>query len=221
MRNSYLCFSRSIHTRHEYSIASRLLDGEGDCELIRAIARTVSKTFWVPFYEPRAFDRYDTLWEIAKDLRLLRSASCKSSQNSMMVYFSPNVQLMIHSSPSLHTCLGVEEGSSSVAGSVAASWACEKEEEEEEAEEVPLHKLVEEEGAELTDDETRIKKHQENDSAGCGGGRELGGGRSSTGGGDGNGDSDGGINDLSSLWANISLTVRLGSIYSTPGMFWN
>ena len=115
----------------------------------------------------------------------------------------------------------MEEGSPSVAGSAAASWACGGEEEEDEAEEIPLHKLVEEEGAELTDDETRIKKHHENDSAGCGGGRELGEGRRSTGDGDGNGDSDGGINDLRSLWANISLTVRLGSIYCTPGMFWN
>jgi len=31
------------------------------------------------------------------------------------------------------------------------------------------------------------------------------------------GDRDDGINDLRSLWENISLTVRLGSIYSTPG----
>jgi len=183
------------------------------------MACTVSKTFWVLFHEPHAFDRYDTLWEIAKDLRLVRSASCKSSQNSMMVYFSPNVQLIIHSPPPLRTCLGVEEGSPSVAGSAAASWASKKDEEEDEAE-VPLHKLVEEEGAELTDDETGIKKHQDNDGAGCGGGRELGG-RSSTGDGDGDGDRDDGINDLRSLWANISLTVRLGSIYSTPGVFWN
>ena len=48
-----------------------ILDGENDCELVRAIARTVSQTFWVSSDEPQArpFDRYDNLREIAKDLR--------------------------------------------------------------------------------------------------------------------------------------------------------
>jgi hypothetical protein len=61
----------------KFCVYARLLDGEGDCEIVRAIARTVSKTFWVPLYEPRAFDRYETLREIVEDLQC--GASCKSS----------------------------------------------------------------------------------------------------------------------------------------------
>jgi hypothetical protein len=61
-----------------------------------ASSRAVSKTFWAPLHEPRAFDRYDTLWQIAKDLR--RGASCKSSKNITMTYFLcfPNVKLPFH-----------------------------------------------------------------------------------------------------------------------------
>jgi len=55
-------------------------------------------------------------------------------------------------------CLGLEDGSCSVAGSAAACSAFEKEEEED----VQLHKLVEE-GAELTDDEIGTKEHQDDD----------------------------------------------------------
>jgi len=135
-----------------------------------------------------------------------------------MVYFSPNVQLIMHSPPSLHTRLGVEGGSSSVAGSATAPWASDEEEEAEEAVDVPLHKLVEE-GAGLTDDETGIKEHQDDDNAGRGGGKELRGGRgrSST----GDGDLDDGFNDLRLMLENISLKVHLDSTYITPGVFWN
>ena len=51
--------------------------------------------------------------------------------------------------PSLRICLGVEDGSHSVAGPVAASWASEREAKEAEAEDVPLSKK----GAKLIDDE--------------------------------------------------------------------
>lgn len=110
------------------------------------------------------------------------------------------------------------------AGSAAASWASGKEEEEDEAEEVPLHKPVEEAGGELTNGETRIKKHQDNDSAGCGGGRELGGGRSSTGDGDGAGDRDDGINDRCgkishSQYALVPYTVLLACSGTTQHVF--
>jgi hypothetical protein len=67
---------------------ARILDGEGDCELVRAIARTVSKTFWVPLYEPRDVDRYETLGEIIKDLQLERGDPCEYSYHSTkMMYF--------------------------------------------------------------------------------------------------------------------------------------
>ena len=106
----------------------------------------------------------------------------------------------------------MEDGSPSVAGSADACSAFEKEEEED------IQELVEQ-GAELTDDEIGTKEHQDDDDAGCGGGRELGGGgSSSTVGGDGDRD---GIQGLRSLWEKISLAVRLGSGYRTPGMFWN
>ena len=46
-------------------------DDDDNCELIRAIAQTVSKTFWVPLREPCPRDRY-TIWEIAVSEELRR-----------------------------------------------------------------------------------------------------------------------------------------------------
>ena len=59
-----------------------------------------------------------------------------------MMYFSPNVQLIMHSPTPPRICLGVEGGSPSVAGSAGACSASAFEKEEEAG--VELHELVEE-----------------------------------------------------------------------------
>ena len=60
--------------------------------------------------------------------------------------------------------LGVEYDRPSVAGSAATPWTCGKED-------TQLHKLVEEEGAEITDSEIGIKEHQDDDNTGYRGDR--------------------------------------------------
>jgi len=107
-------------------------------------------------------------------------------------------------------CLDVEDGSCSVAGSADACSAFKKEEEEH----VQLHELVEE-GAEIG-----MKEHEDNDDAGCGGGREQGVRTSSAG--DGDRDRDG-INyyDLRSLLAKIELRICPDFRSSATRVFWD
>jgi len=56
----------SFLQRYTHQIEDLLPEGGG--ELVRATARTISETFWVPLYEPPTYDRY-SLREIAEDLR--------------------------------------------------------------------------------------------------------------------------------------------------------
>ena len=64
--------SHNLSYLHRHDARDRLLS-EGDGELVRAIARTISETFWIPQREPRAHDRYN-LREIAKDMRASRKS---------------------------------------------------------------------------------------------------------------------------------------------------
>jgi hypothetical protein len=58
-----------------------------DSALVRAISRTLSKTFWIPWREPHVHDRYD-LRGIVADLR----ASSKSCVQATVVFASGNVR---------------------------------------------------------------------------------------------------------------------------------
>ena len=133
-----------------------------------------------------------------------------------MIYFSPNVALIMDSPPSPHMHLGVEDDRPSVVGSAVASWACGKED-------AQLHKLVGEEGAEITDSEVGIKEHQDDDNTGCRGDKELGGGGTSSAGANDSDHERNGIDyyDLHSLLAKISHAICHDLRYSATGMFWD